>query len=86
MQAIVKNWRQQGFDAFQMFALYGKNHFFLVSNIILALNGNMKVMKPMLYFAETNLSSFIHVTTRFTALYQPYSAKDYWQENIIWYA
>jgi len=60
-----------------MFALYEKKIFFLVSNIILASNGNMKVIKPMLYFAETNLSSFGHVITRFTALYQPYSAKNY---------
>jgi len=77
MQAIVKNLRQQPFGAFQMFALYEKKIIFLVSNIILASNGNIKVMKPMLYFAETNLSSFGHVAPRFTAFYQSYSAKNY---------
>jgi len=69
MQAIVKNWRQQGFGAFQILPYMKKKSFFTVSNIILVSNGNMKVTKPMLYFAETNLNSFGHVTTSFTALY-----------------
>jgi len=59
-----------------MFAYMKKKIIFLVSNILLASNGNMKVMKPMLYFAETNLSNFSHLTTRFTALYQPNSVEN----------
>jgi len=86
MQAIMKSWHQQGFGAFQILPYMKKKSIFTVSNIILASNGNMKVMKPMLYFAETNLSIFGQVTTRFTALYQPYSAKNNCQENMIWYA
>jgi len=75
MKAIVNIWRQRGFCAFQRFALYGKKSFLLVSNILVASNGNMKVLKPMLYVAETNLSNFSHLTTRFTAIYQPSSAE-----------
>jgi len=86
MKAMVKNWRQRGFGAFEMFALYDKKSFFLVSNILLASNGNMKVLEPMLYFTKTNLSNFSHLTTRFTALYQPNSAENYWKENMIWNA
>jgi len=86
MQAIVKNWGQRGFGAFQIFALYEKKIIFPREQHYFGIKWYMKVMKPMLYFAETNLSCFGHVTTRFTALYQPYSAKNNWQENMIWYA
>jgi len=77
MKAIVKILRQRGFGAFQRFVLYGKKSFLLVINILLASNGNVKVLKPMLYFDETNLSNFSHLTTRFTGLYQPSSAEKY---------
>ena len=40
---------------------FGDQHF-------LASKQNMKVLKQMLFFAETNLVSFSHLTTRFKAL------------------
>ena len=42
-----------------------------MSNISIASNDNMKVLKAMLYLLKQIYVNYSHLTTRFTALYQP---------------